>query len=144
MSQIQFDPRYLAGLFDGEGCVTTQRGREGSPPAIVVKLGVVQRAIPEALKAQFGGYITCQNGKNGRRLLHAWRARGHAAARFLTTVLPWLRIKRRAALLGLDHLVLVSQPRGIRMQGRSLRPEIRLARLRIMNDLRHANRRGAA
>ena len=138
----QFDPAYLAGLFDGEGCVSINVAPKGT--YVIVKLGLVHDEIPRALKAQFGGCISLQNGRGNRRTLYAWRVKGPRAAHFLSTILPWVQVKRRAVQLGLDHLVLVSQPRAISIVGRRLRPEIARSRQRIIDDLRLENRRGVA
>jgi hypothetical protein len=143
ITESAFDARYLAGLFDGEGCVTVSNGPR-RPGNIIVKLGLVYETIPHALQRDFGGSITIQNRKPGRKLLYSWNVTGKRAARFLTLVLPWLRIKRQAALLGINHLILELQPRGIGFKGRCVRPEIVAARVALADKLKAANKRGTA
>ena len=135
---------YLAGLFDGEGCVTMRSPKtlHDGRPKIVVKLGVVGREIPDMLREQFGGSITRQNGRGNQKALYGWRVIGRRAARFLSMIRPWCIIKSRAIEIGLSHLVLEMQPRAIRTHRGRVRSEIKQASERLMADLRRVNMRG--
>lgn len=110
------DFAYLAGLFDGEGCVSLVRVKDERAyrefwsnfesdtytPVLKVVLASTTRSIVYYLKELFGGSISCRssNGTN-RKPLYSWCIVSSAAIDFLNSILPYLRIKKEQALIGI-------------------------------------------
>ena len=88
---------YLAGYFDGEGCVSAHKTR-----AITV---VVQTGDPEVIEMfhyYFGGHVyNTKRTSYTKRAIKRWVVVGNDAQQFLIYVLPWLRAKRDVALWAL-------------------------------------------
>ena len=88
---------YIAGFFDGEGCVNMARCRTVIFPRVLIVN--TDRRILNALRARFGGDI---NSIIHRQPIWksswSWRLSGTAAVDFLTDILPWLVIKRNQAI----------------------------------------------
>jgi hypothetical protein len=137
---------YLAGLLDGEGCITAcKRGRTlktGTPQyEVVVSIGMVdQTAILWALQTTgLGSIRSFDNGRYNKNwsVCHQWQVYSRDAAALLERVLPYLQIKRRQAelLIELTALKRRSTSRG------QFEPERQAA---IITSLRVANKRGTA
>lgn len=102
------DIRYIAGIFDGEGCVRVQRWQKPNSPHIryqvICLLGMVDPAIPTALHKQFGGSLlkhdSTKYNKNARPT-YRWLISSQAAKAFLTKVRPHLVVKREEAEIAL-------------------------------------------
>jgi len=106
-------PEYLAGFFDGEGCVHYEKSRARSDKyggmtrqRITVSICNTYLPIIVAIQREYGGSI-CDGGIRARRLQPFWQLhlKGPAAGRFLTAILPFLTQKRdraNAALFVLD------------------------------------------
>ncbi len=87
---------YVAGIFDGEGCVGFGRCRTAVFPRIFVSN--TNRDLLEALRDQFGGDINpASNRKAGWKQGWNWRLSWTAAVEFLDKISPYLRIKNRQA-----------------------------------------------
>jgi hypothetical protein len=82
---------YIAGLFDGEGCIT----RANSYP--IVQIGMTDRDVIEYL-ATLGGTIRVEQPPGNRKPLYRWRVMaGREVAEFLAAIFPFLRVKRQQA-----------------------------------------------
>lgn len=83
---------WVAGFFDGEGCVQIQR-RQRSKGFIehCVKAVVGQKKLGPLLEIKdlFGGILT----KLTTSGCYQWRAHGKTAERFFTVIRPYLRLK---------------------------------------------------
>lgn len=98
---------YLAGVIDSDGTIGIKRStyamrvrKDAGAPMYSERIAVKQ-VTPEAidlLKLTFGGYrfVTKSSLKNGR-LLHGWQVTDLAAAKCLTAIRPFLRIKTAQA-----------------------------------------------
>ncbi len=92
---------YLAGLFDGEGCIT----KYASNNNWVVQVGMTDRDVIEYL-ASLGGSMRVERKDPPRKTLYRWRLLAQAETQcFLTAVLPYLRVKQLAAQQCLDELL---------------------------------------
>lgn len=94
------DLAYLAGFFDGEGCITTGIQRQGGRGYYLIRATVTQNSLPvlEAYEAEFGGRILDPSpGKSA----FVWQITGDQMAHFLQTLLPYLRLKKEQAELAL-------------------------------------------
>lgn len=103
------DIRYVAGLFDGEGCVRINRWFK--PGSVHVRynvfafIGMTHKPVIDELMAQFGGSVHCNHHsrKSPRhRDQFVWIVASQKAASFLRTVLPYLIVKRDEAMLALE------------------------------------------
>lgn len=107
---------YLAGFFDGEGCVFVgkRRRQDGGWYYDTVRVEISQRD-PQLLTFfadRFGGTVR-RKANNGRpwSVCH-WRVEGGRAEAVLRALLPYLHGKRQQAELALDFCS-SSLPRGI-------------------------------
>jgi hypothetical protein len=87
---------YIAGLFDGEGCIQFSRTRSSTFPRVLVvntNLGIL-----EELRQQFGGDIKpLALRRAGWRQGWQWRLSWARAVEFLDRIYRHLRIKRLQA-----------------------------------------------
>lgn len=92
---------YLAGLFDGEGCIT----KYASNNNWVVQIGMTDREVVEYL-ASLGGSMRVETKRPPRLTLYRWRLLAQAETQeFLTAILPFMRVKRARAEIALDELL---------------------------------------
>ncbi len=92
---------YLAGLFDGEGCIT----QYASTNNWVVQIAMTDRDVIEYL-ASLGGSMRAEQPGGKRRRLYRWRLLAQSETQeFLTAVLPHLRVKCGRAQEALDELL---------------------------------------
>lgn len=113
--KLELHLAYFAGIFDGEGWVSITRTRPYGrhvTPRYSLYIGVANTYLPvlEAMKLLFGGSL----GKTAKVNLqcYAWRLTSHNAVRFLEALLPYLRIKRMQAEIGIEYMSVVSDGRG--------------------------------
>lgn len=91
---LDLDTAYLAGFFDGEGCVScTIYG------SLSVSVGQHANSSAVLLRFQrrFGGNIAYKQTRN----MAYWNISGSSAARFLEAVLPFLVVKRKQSELAI-------------------------------------------
>lgn len=101
------DIAYIAGFFDGEGCVTITRNSprgEKRFPTYSLKAQTVQTelSVLQWMQQKFGGSIVVTVKHDGYRTAYRHCLSGDRAAVFIRTILPYLRIKRPQAELGLQ------------------------------------------
>ena len=102
-------PQYLAGLFDGEGCIDVQRmypkagrNRLYVRPRVRMCMTDSARFLADALHAKFGGHICTRKGKQNQQ--NSWSCEwlsGDAIRYILNLILPHLILKREQAKLAL-------------------------------------------
>lgn len=106
---------YMAGIFDGEGhvCIRcTQPPKETWSPLYVLDVGITNtdHDLIQHLLDEYGGYAGRTGIRDGHRLdAYRWRVSGPMGAKFLKTVYPFLRIKKRQAEIGLAFQQSISQ-----------------------------------
>jgi hypothetical protein len=109
------DLGYLAGIFDGEGSViinlgTTRHRGEGHAPAyqLQVTISNTHRGLMEWIHASLGGSLTAH--KFDRALVcHNWKMTDARAGEFLELLLPFLRVKREQAEVGIAFRAHIEQ-----------------------------------
>lgn len=91
------EPQYLAGLFDGEGCVSLARGRGNWIRQLHV--GITWQPTVEQIKQQYGGNIYTPNKqKDSHKQTHTWIVtRKRDIVKFLGDILPYLHEKKEQA-----------------------------------------------
>ena len=101
----ELEKAYLAGLFDGEGCIGYYRNRKRYAP--VVSISNTDARIIAWLHARLGGVIEPGSKKRPShwKCLWEWRLRSkNQIIAFLSEIRPFLRIKGEQADLLLSHL----------------------------------------
>ncbi len=88
---------YLAGYFDGEGCITVSPGSYGKSIRVCVVSGDCDSVFSFS-EVLGGDVIQCGSTKT-RRLLYRWLVRNDLAVKCLRQMLPHLKAKREQALL---------------------------------------------
>ena len=118
---------YLAGFFDGEGCIAINRVRSS------LYLQVVQTRDREPLDrfhAMFGGRVFLSNRRTlSGRTVWTWQLHAEPMFTALEAMLPYLTVKRDEARIALQYK---RYPKGTNR----LSVEDREARLDIMEKLR--------
>jgi len=101
---------YMAGFFDGEGCVSItinnkrliSQGRSATH-VIQVSIG---NTVPDVLywmKSFYGGSIAVQDFGHGRKRVYRWNIRCNKALPFLEHILPYLKMKSPQVKLAITH-----------------------------------------
>jgi len=101
-------PEYLAGFFDGEGCIDTQRmypseakARFYVRPRVRISQAVSGRCVIDLLTSQFGGYVAFRKAQNSKQQDSvSWEfldKRG--IVKLLRAVEPFLVVKKEQARL---------------------------------------------
>jgi len=142
---VKTSPIYWAALIDGEGWIglamvkRSNRSRYGFElsPKIGICLGKGGHILNE-LAEEYGGGIYFRDRKNPkwRNITRWWLGRA-GIVRFLTDILPYLKIKTRQAEL-LIEFVELSGPRGMN----ALYPEVKQRQIEIYNELKKLNAKG--
>lgn len=113
--------QYLAGFFDGEGCITFQKFfskkyQRKYVTAINIEICQKEPAVLFLYRNRFGGFIWTR--KN--RTLSQWQLNGARKIEiFLNAVKPYLIIKRIEAELALELLEKISIPNTNRIKDKS-------------------------
>jgi len=96
---------YLAGFFDGEGCIGIYTNGKGNGRTLRVQL--TQTVTPQstalliAMRSRWGGSL-CQFNKELRRPAWNWQASAAKGYLFLCDIRPWLLLKADQADVVLD------------------------------------------
>lgn len=135
---------YAAGMFDGDGTVTTRKQTKGNGQYLCVELYSDYRPILEAFKNTYRGtiYPNYRGGKSER-----WAASCSVAEEFLRRVMPFLIIKHERAERSLELRRLNLIPKTIQAygpkNGYKLKEPIVMQQMRdIKADLLAMNRLG--
>ncbi|GAH99585.1 unnamed protein product, partial [marine sediment metagenome] len=106
---------YLAGFFDGEGCVLLKFNYSAGGPSsyLSVQLANVFPAPLYLCQRIFGGKVSLAKSRHGCNAVYQWGVYSKKAETFLTVVLPYLIIKKEEAVLALQHAALrgINTPR---------------------------------
>lgn len=93
---------YLAGLFDGEGCIQIRKDKTNGPfPSycVIAQITMTNERVIHAVKESCDGRyhkITWQC-RNNNRPAYMWNLHAQKAADFLTALLPFLIVKKEEA-----------------------------------------------
>ncbi len=124
---------YLAGLIDGEGCISIRRCKQGKfiyyKP--MIEVGMTNRQPIELLEKTFGNSAWYEIIPTGRRKLicHKWRVTGTHCLTIINAILPYLLVKRRQADL------VVKLAKRIFPRGKNFTPQERAKEYRIRTIL---------
>jgi len=102
---------YLAGLFDGEGCISICPRRDkynDNAFIFCIQITNTNTTLMKWLVEHFGGVYYSQDGKSRKsnwKPSYRWRVKGRRnEEEFLLGVLPYLVVKREQALLALEFV----------------------------------------
>lgn len=97
---------YLAGFFDGEGCISVSDVK--GYPYVRVNVGQLERngEVIYEFRRRWGGAVR-RRTKGYKNPLICWVADGHESSRALADLLPHLRIKHLQAALAIEMNSLV-------------------------------------
>lgn len=97
------DLAYIAGLFDGEGCITyTRKGKAGM--GLLVTLGQTEEYLIRWLQIAYSGSVYIRKPPvlfPNAKMLYVWRLFGRQASNFLKDIVPYLKVKKPQAELAL-------------------------------------------
>lgn len=103
------DIRYIAGFFDGEGCIDLYLRQDlDHAMRFVLQVSIAQTrpAVLKQIGKRFGGHLAPPRNKCTVHLLMFTSA---AAGRFLKAILPHLIVKKREAEIALEYRSLVKR-----------------------------------
>lgn len=101
---------YLAGLVDGEGCITLSRYKKPECKediwcySAMLQVGMVYKPLIAELQSQFGGYIGHKTPKDAiRRSYSVWNVKGERCINLLKEIEPFLIVKKDEANLLIQY-----------------------------------------
>ena len=99
------DLAYMAGIFDGEGCISIFKydASHSYSYGLDVCIGMANKYMPELFYLNFGGRLYGYQPKRGKYVWY-WHIHSFEAGDFLETVLSYLRLKRNEAELAIEFL----------------------------------------
>ena len=118
---------YLAGFFDGEGCIHAfirhpdMRRSATISHRVRIEVANLHKPILEEFCSLFGGRVTTRKRYDGGRTMWTWYVQGQQAIPFLEAMLPHLWLKREQAECALELQRRVSA--GTHRGGRRRTPE---------------------
>jgi hypothetical protein len=120
---------YVAGLFDGEGCIHYSYKKHCSyrvpSSSLWMQVSSTNQEVVEWLRESLGGFIFEDRSKRRPKTLHNWKAGPRKTFEILKLLLPYLRIKRKQAELILANEAVISKI--------GVRPESEKAFLRALS-----------
>lgn len=95
------DYAYIAGFFDGEGSIGITKRKAGDYQ-LLVSIGQANRFPLKWLQFNFGGCLqTTLSNKPHIQTMYRWRVVANDAFEFLTTIYPYLILKKAEAELAI-------------------------------------------
>lgn len=131
---------YLAGLFDGEGCVHLALHKESGSISLALSIVNTNHSVIQWVADLFGGRIYSKKKAAPDKDTWIWHASTSIAYRALQGMQPYLIIKRRQADLGIQFFQRVVAYDGHRHK--PLTPEERAWRLEQRQLMQDFNRKG--
>ena len=134
------DIAYIAGLFDGEGSIQItnyiHKGNGSQCWEVRCSLAQKESYLPLLMQFHFGGSV--QRRYKGHNTRH-WKASGRDTYEFLKVVLPYLKVKRPQAELGIKFQERIWEQK--QKWGRSGLPDeelaVRQAQRILMSKMKH-------
>jgi len=131
---------YLAGMFDGEGCVTAQHAKLSSGlycTRLLCALQITDSRIPPLFAEHFGGNVGVHYLRSGRPI-HRWHVVGSNGGAFLEFASKFCLAKaiQASEALQLAALLLRGRAKGRRITGQPVVTEVEAAeRLRLCESI---------
>lgn len=98
----EVDKAYAAGIFDGEGCITSHTGSSGQFK-LKLMVQMTDYVVVSWLYSRFGGSLSSQVGKTVRgKTMHCWELFGRKGQPFILLTMPYLKTKKAQAEIALQ------------------------------------------
>lgn len=94
---------WVAGFFDGEGCITVGLHTKQNP-SIHVKIGNTNKESLDIVAMNFGGVVRTHKPRENRRISYSWTCPYSLQETFLTSIQPFLIIKKKRSELALEFI----------------------------------------
>ena len=104
-------PEYVAGLFDGEGCVTIHQSNRIFKLRCTIAMTCL--SILEKLKTKYGGSIHQCKGTN--KPVYHWQIYTESAKQFLVDIAPHVQVKQAEVELALNFVEVCIGRRGYKL-----------------------------
>jgi hypothetical protein len=124
-------PQWLAGFFDGEGCVSVRQPHPGDPPTVRVTIAQAEPKVMAVIAFKFSLRII-ENVVKGRRYFGV-SVCGRSALPFLNTIKDFVVCKRRQVEAAIELLNLVSR------DTKEIKEETLLKRQELAKIIRESN-----
>ncbi len=137
------DLAYMACFIDGEGtiCITNPSSRNGASFGLLICVTNTHRGAIDWCLECFGGAINTRHGNHPvYRPCHIWKTTGARAAAVLQQLLPYFKIKKEQALIGLAFQERLEAYNG--HKHKQVSPEERQYRAECQKRLSDLNLRG--
>lgn len=143
--------QYIAGLFDGEGCITLTKlsrlqERCKTPTyALRCRIRMTDGNVIRWLHSVIGGRYYGQrvNKMLNRKPYYEWGVAGRQGIRFLEQIYPYLRVKRLQAEIAFEYgKTLLISNKGMVNEKRKLSPILIEHRNTLRDKMLQANTRG--
>ena len=102
------DLAYMAGMLDGEGCISITKGRPKNTNlhnlsyGLQIRISMVDKSIPLLFLFVFGGSLRQRDySHKGYKNQWRWSVSGELAVRSLEMLMPYLRSKKNEAELAI-------------------------------------------
>ena len=125
---------YLAGYFDGEGCICFLNKPDHKYAQLSMQIGAADRATLELFADFFGGVVKADPASSGKRLIWRWGRYTTKAQAALKQLLPYLIAKRPVAELALQ--VTYESKKGVPLSSEEV-----VTRARVAQAVREFNQR---
>lgn len=136
------DNSYLAGFFDGEGCISLIRIGKTKYFQIVATITNTDLSILEKIKERFGGDIHMgKKIKPNHKDRYAWRVSSKSAYNFLLEIYPYSIMKQDRIKLALQFQQRIIDKNGLKDKVH-LTEEEHLIRLNFKEKLGLLNKKG--
>jgi len=100
------DKAYIAGFLDGEGTITCTV-KEGRWPSLRVLIYNTDQRVLQWMLAHYDGSVRPHSGwEDGQKRVYAFAPTVPARMRLLKEILPYLKLKRSQAMIGIRMLEL--------------------------------------
>lgn len=131
---MKITPEYIAGFFDGEGCVATSVGRNGVGKIQVI-LTSTDEHILKLVKSKYGGGIY-KKIKYKEHHSDAFSWQSSKCRSFLEDIFPFLILKRKQVRLALEFLDTIDNSTGPRRLSEPIKNK-RIKIIKIIQKLNH-------
>jgi hypothetical protein len=141
MDNSELSLAYIAGLFDGEGCISidkaSKQGKDHPRFQLHTTIHLREGDVLKQIQKIFGGSLRPNKIRNpNHALTWRWRLSSKKAMYFLKCIYPFLCFKRKQAYFGLHFQQLMTDCGGARTENEAL---IQEDHYWLMRDI---NRRG--
>ena len=136
-NKVKVDLRYIAGFFDGDGCIYA------SASGLRATLTNVDLHVLQIIQNQFGFGIIKSRSRENRQILHQLVFWSRDALFFIQQIYPYLIIKKSQADLAFDFQSTYRTRKGSTKQSWRLTPDILNKREDLIQRLKDEKRKAA-